>query len=267
MASSDNSQVVAGDRSAQGAGATQGALQVSERLTLDRGLSTHRTGLRLPERMGVESWCRIGNQISLIANASAWWLGDWLIYGQDRFPGRYKHAMAGTSLDYQTLRNYAWVARRFAQPRRRTDLSFQHHAAVAALTDAEQELWLSRAQTFKWSLLTFRRELRAARLLGADGADADLTTLILSVSAERHDSWAAAADLAQQDLLHWAVGIIDQAADTARRPLKSGPRMAAVRASARGERESGARTIARQRPLPSGYAGSARSRSAAGMSR
>ena len=41
-------------------------------------------------------------------------------------------------LDYQTLRNYAWVARRFAMSRRRDTLSFGHHAEVPALPEPEQ---------------------------------------------------------------------------------------------------------------------------------
>src|SRR5437868_4722412 len=37
---------------------------------------TRRNGLRLPERMPLTTWRRIGDQIALIGNASAWWLGD-----------------------------------------------------------------------------------------------------------------------------------------------------------------------------------------------
>ena len=89
-------------------------------------------------------------------------------YGQDKFPDRYRRAMAGTALDYQTLRNYAWVARRFAPSRRRDNLSFQHHAAVAALSGPDQDIWLVRAAEFRWSLRQLRTQLQHARQRCAD---------------------------------------------------------------------------------------------------
>jgi hypothetical protein len=108
------------------------------RIGLAGQVAAGRTELRLPADLTVSAWARIGSQITLLSNSSAWWLGDWLVYGRDNFPGRYKQAMTETSLDYQTLRNYAWVAGRFGAPRRRDGLSFQHHA-VAALPAAEQD--------------------------------------------------------------------------------------------------------------------------------
>jgi hypothetical protein len=185
--------------------------QALDRLAIDRAVSTHRTGLRLPDKLGLESWCRIGNQISLITNASAWWLGDWLIYGQESFPDRYKQAMARTSLDYQTLRNYSYVARRFSHPRRRPELSFQHHAEVSGLEDPDQEIWLNRAQTFGWSLHEFRRQLRAAGAKGRDPAATHRMTLILAITPDRYQVWSAAAEQTGQELLEWAAEVLDMA--------------------------------------------------------
>jgi len=65
-------------------------------------------------------------------------------------------------LDYGTLRNYAWVARRFALSRRRDMLSFGHHAEVAAMPEAEQEYWLGKAEELSWSRNQLRREVRAS---------------------------------------------------------------------------------------------------------
>jgi len=104
-----------------------------------------------PERLSLADWKRIGEQIFLISNSSSWWLGDWLVYGQDKFPDRYRIAISEAKLDYQTLRNHAWVARKFPLSRRRDTLSFQHHLEVAALPEADQDIWLERAACFKWS--------------------------------------------------------------------------------------------------------------------
>jgi hypothetical protein len=121
-----------------------------------------RKGLHLREQIPFEKWLAIGQQLSRIHSSSAWCLGDWLVYGEAAYAGRYRDAIEQTSLDYQTLRNYAWVTRRFPFPRRRDTLSFGHHAEVAALPEPEQEFWLRKAEEFSWSVKQLRREVRAS---------------------------------------------------------------------------------------------------------
>jgi hypothetical protein len=184
-------------------------------LSVGRAAATTRTQLRLPDRLPSAEWVRIGQQICLIADASCWWLGDWLVYGQDKFPDRYRRAMVGTALDYQTLRNYAWVARRFAPSRRRDSLSFQHHAAVAALAEPDQDLWLVRAAAFGWSLRQLRTHLQQARQDCAGPQLPPGVVLTIQVPGDRRQRWEAAAQRRELELLPWAVAVIDQAADQA----------------------------------------------------
>jgi hypothetical protein len=120
------------------------------------------TGLRLDSRIPFDNWLGIGQRLAEAVSSSAWCLGDWLIYGETRFTGRYRSAIEQTSLDYKTLRNYAWVARKFAHARRRTGLSFGHHAEVASLPEPEQDYWLRKAELFGWSRNDLRREVRAS---------------------------------------------------------------------------------------------------------
>src|SRR5690349_4503617 len=101
---------------------------------------TTRTGLLLPAGLTFDEWASAGVRLSRLVDAFAWCIGDWLVYGRNRYENRYVEALAAVPLDYQTLRNYAWVARKVEQPRRRACLSFQHHAEVASLPPAEQEL-------------------------------------------------------------------------------------------------------------------------------
>jgi hypothetical protein len=120
-------------------------------------------GLQLLSRqMSFERWLSIGVDLSKLASSNAWCLGDWLIYGEEFYSGRYRAAIEQTSLDYQTLRNYAWVARRFDPPRRHPELSFGHHAEVAGLPQPEQDYWLRKAGEESWSRNYLRRELRAS---------------------------------------------------------------------------------------------------------
>ncbi|APU21372.1 LmbU family transcriptional regulator [Actinoalloteichus sp. GBA129-24] len=123
-----------------------------------------RTGLLLPKRMAFEKWVGMGSYLSNIMSGSSWCLGDWLLYGETKFSGRYRDAIELTSLDYQTLRNHAWVARRFPMSRRRDKLSFTHHAEVAALPQPEQGFWLLKAEEHGWSAKRLRREVRASLL-------------------------------------------------------------------------------------------------------
>lgn len=170
------------------------------------------TGLRLHSDMPFDAWVAIGHRIGELSSASAWWMGDWLVFGEDSFGDRYKTAVALTSLDYQTLRNYASVARRVETSRRRCGLSFQHHAEVAALPEAEQELWLWRAERFGWSRNALRRHLASTRRNPQGGPDAAITCRV-RVPAHRQERWREAAAICDQELSDWMVSAIEAAAD------------------------------------------------------
>ena len=182
-------------------------------LGLGRLATTSRVGLHLPSDLKLTDWRHIGNQILLIADSSAWWIGDWLVFGQKNYPGRYRHAMQETSLDYQTLKNYAWVARRFPLSSRRTALSFQHHIEVAAVPVPERDVWLDRAQHFGWSRNELRRQLRLAKARrgGKGGPDAEVK---LSLTAPRLSEWESAAGAMGRSLIEWIIEVGDDAAST-----------------------------------------------------
>jgi len=128
-------------------------------------------GLQFPRQLSFDRWLAVGRQLADIYTSSAWCLGDWLTYGEAAYNGRYRDAVEQTSLDYQTLRNYAWVARRFSLSRRRDSLSFGHHAEVAALPEAEQDFWLRKADELGWAVKRLRREVRASLDERASGDD------------------------------------------------------------------------------------------------
>ncbi|MFI7443459.1 LmbU family transcriptional regulator [Nonomuraea indica] len=215
-----------------------------QRLGLDRSVVTRRTGLQFPNRLEFPIWERIGKQISLISDSSAWWLGDWLIYGEKEYADRYRMAIEQTSLDYQTLRNYAWVARRFSLARRRDKLSFAHHAEVAALAQEEQDVWLERAEQCGWSRNRLRRELRrttgasvpveaveAADGRGSAAGSVDVKVRLTS-SREQLERWKKAADLQNRDLVSWMVQALESIAQEV--ISKKTPEAGEVVASSRG---------------------------------
>jgi hypothetical protein len=183
-------------------------------LGMDQQALARRTRLCLPAQLPIESWRRIGEQIFVISDSSAWWMGDWLIYGEKRYPDRYKKAMQGTSLDYQTLRNYAWVARRFESSRRRDKLSFQHHVEVSALPVNEQNRWLDDAERNGWSRNQLRSRLRAS-LRDAEAEPETKAVLHMNLDPEQMERWQAAADKAKCQLPDWIAFVLDDAASAA----------------------------------------------------
>jgi hypothetical protein len=180
------------------------------------GVQARLNALSLPEGMPFASWQELGSHVTLVANCSAWWLGDWLVYGERSYGHRYKQAIARTSLGYQTLRNYAWVARTFPVSRRRDTLSFGHHVEVTALPDDEQDEWLTRAEQLNWSCNKLRRALRAAKLANRQGSADEETVqtraLKIEVPAERHDRWRFAAERNNCTMADWIIATLDRVA-------------------------------------------------------
>jgi hypothetical protein len=169
---------------------------------------TKQTSLTLKAALALDDWLRVGLHIVRISDTSTWWLADWLIYGRELYPDRYKRAIEGTALDYQTLRNYAWVAGRISVERRRPNLSFQHHAEVAALSGPKQGEWLEKAEELGWSRNRLRAEIRKTARIGQS-----LENRINVRIDDRHIRlWQEAASLEQQDLRDWMVEVLNKAA-------------------------------------------------------
>ena len=175
----------------------------------------HRTGLEFPQRLPLDRWQDIGSQLDLIADTSAWWLGDWLVFGQDHYADRYHEAIQRTALDYKTLRNYAWVARKFSVSRRRETLSFGHHAEVASLPELEQDYWLWQAEHCQWSRNFFRRQLRESLREPAgrrSASDEPGSRLSLHFTVAQLEAFEQAARVMDVDLEDWAVLVLQQRA-------------------------------------------------------
>jgi hypothetical protein len=166
----------------------------------------------MPDPLPFEEWKSAGTRLSRIASTSAWCMGDWLCFGQERYPDRYARAVEAVGLDYQTLRNYAWVARRFDHQRRHESLSFQHHAEVASLPPEEQERWLGLAEEQAWSRNHLRKNLRAALRPDADLAPTESTLPQIKVSRSQFDLWLTAAQRAGVELEVWVVETLTGAA-------------------------------------------------------
>ncbi|MGP3966793.1 LmbU family transcriptional regulator [Streptomyces sp. 6N223] len=173
-----------------------------------------RVGLKIPGPLPFDEWEQAGLKIFRIAESSCWCLGDWLLYGKSRYSDRYRKAIEAAGLDYQTLRNYAWVARQFELWRRRENLSFQHHAEVAGLPSEEQDQWLDRAEREGWSRNKLRDQLRASRGDGVErpGPGTAVALPKVSVPHEHIALWRDAALRSGIDFKLWLIKALDEAA-------------------------------------------------------
>ncbi|MYR83675.1 antibiotic biosynthesis protein [Streptomyces sp. SID685] len=174
---------------------------------------TTQVSLQIPDGLNFESWERAGRQLAGLVNSSAWWLGDWLVYGKDNYGDRYEVGIRAAGLKYQTLRNYAWVSRRFDSSRRRAMLSFQHHAEVASLLVNEQEHWLDSAEEMKWTTKQLRNAIQNSRESGVGKSPQVTAVRRLEVPDERIRQWRMAAERSGADLDAWVVATLDRAAE------------------------------------------------------
>jgi hypothetical protein len=148
-------------------------------------------------------WVAAGRRLGAIGRSNQWWMGDWLRYGAAKWGEKYVEASRITGYDVGSLRNMASLATQFSLSRRRDNLTWCHHAAVASLEASEQDYWLDRAIALKLSVADLRVELRTARRLrertverdnglpqGAAGIAADTvtTTVVNAAVAPGHTS-------------------------------------------------------------------------------
>lgn len=113
--------------------------------------------------LSFEEWADQGRRLGTLGRTAGWWIGDWLIFGNDVYGERYARAKRITGYDVQTLMNMVYVASRFEISRRRETLSWSHHAEVAALPPEDQDRWLDRAEADRLSVKCLRDALRYER--------------------------------------------------------------------------------------------------------
>jgi hypothetical protein len=112
------------------------------------------------DHMDHPQWVAVGRRLGGISRSNQWWLGDWLRYGTAKWGEKYVEASRITGYDVRSLTNMASLAACFEISRRRDNLSWSHHAVVAALDPDEQDRWLDMAAAERLSVADLRIELR-----------------------------------------------------------------------------------------------------------
>ena len=147
-----------------------------------RGEARHRDAMALgqvemtnvswsaPATLDFERWVRQGRRLGTVGRGIGWWIGDWLHFGNRRYGEKYVQASKITGYDVQTLMNMVYVTSSVEPARRREELSWSHHAEVAALSPDEQDYWLSKATEARLSVRDLRLMLRTERKRDRDAS-------------------------------------------------------------------------------------------------
>jgi len=118
----------------------------------------HQNGLTPVGKPTFEEWQQVGKFIQEAEKSVQFWIGDWLNFGEKAWGKKYEQAIRETGLEYQTLRDYKWVASSVPLSLRNDKLSFHHHREVASLAPEQQIQLLSKAVTEGWPLIKLKQE-------------------------------------------------------------------------------------------------------------
>ena len=123
------------------------------------------TGLVVDGAPEIDEWKSAGLFLQRVESASQWWIGDWLVYGEGRgeWGEMYDQAISMFDCEYDTIRQYRFVAESVQFGTRVTNLSWAHHREVAGLSESKQRKWLRKAVENHWSVRELKAELSKAR--------------------------------------------------------------------------------------------------------
>jgi hypothetical protein len=123
-------------------------------------------GLQVDHSISLEIFEVLGVTLGRLYRGSPWAVGDWALYLDSRadWGERASQILEATGLDYQTVSNCKWVARAYPRERRRADLSWSHHEALAGWTPAQQDKWLAAARDEDLSVAQLRSRLAGVRI-------------------------------------------------------------------------------------------------------
>lgn len=128
-------------------------------LALPDSIEFTETGLTIPDDLPFDSWLGLGKTLQLMDTAVQWWIGDWLIFGEQKYGEMYTQAINETDAAYSTLRNYKWVAKSIEMSRRRDKAPFSVHAEIASLPEEKQDSALEQAEKDEWTVKEARKQV------------------------------------------------------------------------------------------------------------
>lgn len=128
---------------------------------LSRNGALRPTGLYLSDpNLTYDTYEALGFMLGRMHQSLRFAIGDWLLFGEERFPGVHAQAAEALGLSEEGMQEYLRVSQKVPRSIRHKALSWSHHRAVAALEYPEQRAWLRRAEDERMSHHQLRDALR-----------------------------------------------------------------------------------------------------------
>ena len=140
----------------------------------DPKFSITRTGIEFHDELSFDEWDSLGQKLGEAGRSIGFIIGDWINYGESHYGEKYEEALSRTGLAYDTLRHYAYVARKIEMCLRKHNLDYSVHATVAKLkTDDEKQHWLAMAEKHDLSVRRLRKSINFGRLATEEEVQGD----------------------------------------------------------------------------------------------
>lgn len=141
--------------------------------------------LSIKGRVRFDDWEALKSQLTGAEKGAPWWIGDWLVFGEEHFGEEYAQVIdpddeekrETKQISGETLRVYGWVAAKVSRVRRRTNLSWGHHREVAPQEPELQTAWLALAEQEGWSVHALRKAIKNATVEQPDEVVDELLVL------------------------------------------------------------------------------------------
>ena len=109
------------------------------------GCGFNETGLQIPDGTTFEQWLSIGNGLAIVEKRAMWCMGDWWVYGNNKYGERAAQAIASDA-SFQTWMDAGWVAKKFETSRRHEVVPWSFHREVASLPESEADELLDKVE-------------------------------------------------------------------------------------------------------------------------
>jgi len=124
-----------------------------------------RNGIEISENATIDEILNKLEEVVAVETAVHWAYGDLLAFGEaQKWGAFYERAQEITGKSYQTLANYAWVARSIHFSLRGEKLSYGHYKLIAKFQPKQQEQWIQRVVNEKLSVRQLAAEIEGQKL-------------------------------------------------------------------------------------------------------
>lgn len=118
-----------------------------------------RTALNLPDQLSFDEWLGIGDKLHELDASVLWWIGDWLLYGQNTYAERFAKALTLTGYSKDRLNAAKAVAAAFPASERSERVSWEMHRVAASLPRDQRADAIRTAEVRAMTEKDFRAEV------------------------------------------------------------------------------------------------------------